>query len=93
MAFIQPDTHIPHYQAGAWMVRGLFGANAAKSRGSALYAQKENGRPRVGTCPESAMVHGNLGLYEADEIRISHSNARALSFVCKIVDLSTYRRA
>ena len=69
--------------SGAWMVRGLFGANAAKSRGSALYAQKENGRPRVGTCPESAMVHGNLGLYEADEIRISHSNARALSLSVK----------
>ena len=45
--------------------------------------------PRVGTCPESAMVHGN----EADEIRISHSNTRALSFVCKIVELSTCRRA
>ena len=30
---------------------------------------------------------------EADEIRISHSNTRALSFVCKIVELSTCRRA
>ena len=74
----------------------LVGANEAiaenhekKARGSAFYAQKENSRPRVGTCPESAMVHGN----EADEIRISHSNTRALSFVCKIVELSTCRRA
>ena len=39
--------------------------------------------PRVGTCPKSAMAHGNLGLYEADEIRISHSNARALSLSVK----------
>ena len=27
---------------------------------------------------DDPMVHGSLGLYEADEIRISHSNARAL---------------
>ena len=32
---------------------------------------------------KSAMAHGNLGLYEADEIRISHSNARALSLSVK----------